>query len=222
MTRRAALGSSEAIGSSAISTWRPAPACARWRRAAAGRRTAREPASARARQCRPRSRAFMARCRSTVVKRARLPRQGAICPSRPRQHVGQHRQPRHQIELLEDHADVGAQPGCRARDAPVLLHRLAQDADAAGGAVAFASAQPVDRDEAGDGPDQGGLAGPGGADQGHHLAAGNREADVSQHGASGLEGLGDPGDLNGCGQCTIPLAPTALLAPGHDIEATPL
>src|SRR5215212_9686422 len=73
-----------------------------------------------------------------------------------------------QVELLEDHADVGAEPG----QGPALGGQgLALKAD---GAV-------VDRLEAVDGPAQGRLARAGGADHDHHLARVDLQVDVLEH-----------------------------------------
>ena len=99
----------------------------------------------------------------------------------PEADIGENRQPRHQIELLEDDADPHAQLLRRAGDAAAALHGLTEQDDLAGpaGVLSPVPALPfgpcrrcsVDRNQPGDGADQGRLAAAGGADQRHHLAA---------------------------------------------------
>jgi hypothetical protein len=73
-----------------------------------------------------------------------------------------------QVELLEDHADVRAQPG---QLAPLRRQGPALQADGA----AVDRLQPVDS------PAQGRLARPRGADHDHHLARVHLEVDVLEH-----------------------------------------
>jgi hypothetical protein len=82
--------------------------------------------------------------------------------------VLQHRLVREEVEALEDHADVGAQP----REVLALgRQQLAVDGDL----TLVDRLQPVDR------PAQRGLAGPGGPDDDDHLAAVDRQVDVLEH-----------------------------------------
>ena len=83
-----------------------------------------------------------------------------------------------EVEGLEDHADVGSQPG---EGLALLWQRRAVDLDRAG----------VDGLEAVDAAAEGGLSGARGSDQDHHLARSNREIDVHQ-GLDVSEGLPDP------------------------------
>jgi hypothetical protein len=105
------------------------------------------------------------------------------------QHIGEHREARHQVELLKHDADPDAQVTGRLGDAATRLHGHAEDADLAGAAI-------VDRREARNGTDQGGLAGAGGADQRHHLAGLHLEIDVPENGRAAHEGFTDLCDRN--------------------------
>jgi hypothetical protein len=80
--------------------------------------------------------------------------------------VAEQAQAADQVELLEDHAELLARLAHRARDAAVFLHCLAEHADLAG--------TGVDRLQAGNGAQQGGLAGSRRTDQGDHLSGGHR------------------------------------------------
>src|SRR5699024_8520915 len=82
--------------------------------------------------------------------------------------VLQDRLVREQVEGLEHHAHVGAQPGERLA---LRGQRLTVEGDAA----AVDRFQPVDR------PAQGGLSRPGRPDHHHHLTAVHGEVDVLQH-----------------------------------------
>src|SRR3546814_1866759 len=99
------------------------------------------------------------------------------------QHVGQQREAVHQVELLENDADVAA-PGLGLRaEAAVGLGLWAEQRDAAGGTAVHAL-EPADE------ADEGRLAGARGADEADHLALADLELDVVQHGLP-AEGLAD-------------------------------
>ena len=130
MTRRAALGSSEAMGSSAMITLAP---CTSVRAMAA--RCCWPPDSSE-----PRLQGLFGdadageRLHGALLLGGAEPGERAApagdLTQQPEADVGQHRQARHEVELLEDDADARSQPRGGRADAPILLHRLAQDADA--------------------------------------------------------------------------------------------
>lgn len=107
------------------------------------------------------------------------------------QHVGDHRQAAHQVELLEHEADAGAGAAHIARQAAVALDQLAIDGHAALPGVAH--------HEAGQVAQQSGLAGARGAQQCHHLAVGHAQVDVVQRPRAGMEGLAQPLYFDGVG-----------------------
>jgi hypothetical protein len=104
------------------------------------------------------------------------PPQQASARADPGQHAGHHVrqqwQAAHEIELLEDEADLGADPADVGADCAVFLNLATEDADAAGAAVP--------RDQPGNMPEQGRLAGPGRPDQGDHLARCHAKADPAE------------------------------------------
>ena len=91
-------------------------------------------------------------------------RAGRGTPVQPAgQHVGQHVQPRHQIELLEDHRGAGA---------PAVQRPPTQPRDVA----AVDSSRPVGRfDQPVDHAQQRGFSGTGAADDADHLPGGNAQ-----------------------------------------------
>jgi hypothetical protein len=104
------------------------------------------------------------------------------------QHVGEDREPSHQVELLEDEAHVGAQLADAAVDVPVALDHVPAHGDRAAAAIG--------RDEARYVPQQRRLARARRADEGHHLARRHREADTLQR-AARTEGLAESLDREG-------------------------
>src|SRR5262249_39208138 len=103
--------------------------------------------------------------------------------------IGEDRQPRHQIELLEDDADPDPQLLGAAHDAAVALNRPTEDGYRAGAIVGLGRALYGDR--ARQRPDRRGFAGGGGADQRHHFALADREADLVEHAHTALERFRD-------------------------------
>ncbi len=98
------------------------------------------------------------------------------------QHIRQHIQPLHQVELLEDHGAVGA---------PVAQRLAAQARHLAPGEedLAFRGfGQAVDH------PQQGGFAGAGAADDAHHLPGRHGKGDVI-HGHDRAEAAGKVADV---------------------------
>ncbi|MEY9485832.1 hypothetical protein RKD26_001626 [Streptomyces calvus] len=83
-------------------------------------------------------------------------------------HVLEHGLVREEVEGLEDHPDVGPQPG---ELLALMGQGLAVDRDRTG----------VDRLQAVDGAAQGGLPGPGGSDDHDDFAAGDRQVDVLEY-----------------------------------------
>jgi hypothetical protein len=105
------------------------------------------------------------------------------------QHVGQHRQAVHQIELLEHEADAGPHVADVGSDPAILLN---------GAAVQFdRTAVPVRGREARDVPQQGGFAGAGGADQRDHFAGPHVQVYALQGLAAVAEGLGERAHSDG-------------------------
>ena len=90
-------------------------------------------------------------------------------PSEPSATLVNRRQPAHQVELLEDHADPGAGLAHVAVDAAVLLHRPVEGLITPGAGVD--GLQGADRAQ------QGRLARAGGPDQGDHLALADVQRD---------------------------------------------
>ena len=129
ITRRADLGSSEAIGSSAIRSSAP---CSRVRAMAARCCWPPESSEPRLSACSAmptRSSARMARRFSSVGEAPERALQERHAAEQAEADIGENRQPRHQVELLKDHADARAQLLGRADDPSVLLHRLAEQED---------------------------------------------------------------------------------------------
>ena len=100
-------GSSAEVGSSKSMSWGPSPARARSRRAAAGRR--------RGRRARPRPSPGCRRSRELVRAGARGGRLDPLHLPRREHDVLEDGHMRKQVELLKDHADVGAHPPDRLR-----------------------------------------------------------------------------------------------------------
>src|ERR671910_133519 len=134
-----------------------------------------------------------AAARSRMTSRTSL----IISGSRAEGDVVEHALVGEQVELLEDHADVGAEPG----QGPALVgQRPALQADDA----VVDRLQPVDR------PAQGRLARPRGPDHDHHLARVDLEVDVLEH-VQVAEVLVDPLHLEQGRACRHPLGPPTVM-----------
>jgi len=118
------------------------------------------------------------------------PRLRACSAEQPEADVGEDRQSRHQIELLEDDADPNPQFLGAARDAAVALYRPAEYGDGAGARLRGGCL--VDGDQARQRANERRFAGAGCSDERHHLAAIDREAHVVEHARAALERFRDP------------------------------
>src|SRR5690606_16613757 len=117
------------------------------------------------------------------------------------QHVGQQGVTAHQVELLEDDADVATQRLAVCAYAAVSLGSPSEQGVAPGGAAVHAL-------DAADEAEQRRLAGAGGTDEPHHLALADREVDAVQHGLP-AESLADARERDR--HAWPPLASTRLL-----------
>jgi hypothetical protein len=98
------------------------------------------------------------------------------------QHVHQHGQSIHQVELLEDEPDLRSHPADVAMDASLTLNAAAVDLDQG-------IAAAVRRHQSGNVSQQRGFARAGSADQRDHLSLLDHEVDVAQRMPAGLEML---------------------------------
>jgi hypothetical protein len=97
-----------------------------------------------------------------IVKRSPEERHPA---EQPEADVGEDRQSRHKIELLEDHAHANAQFLGAADDSAVALDRLTEHGNRP--AASRRRGNPVDRHEAGERANKSRFAGAGCTDEGH-------------------------------------------------------
>ena len=90
----------------------------------------------------------------------------------PQHDIAGHAHALHQVELLEDHADTGADTSDVPADAAVFLHDLAIDPHQALALVRGGQTADVAHER--------GFAGTGRADEGHHLSRGHMQVDVGK------------------------------------------
>ena len=88
----------------------------------------------------------------------------------PQHDIAGHAHALHQVELLEDHADTGADAADVPADTAVLLHDLVIDPHQALTLVCGGQTADVTHER--------GFAGTGRADEGHHLSRGHMQVDV--------------------------------------------
>jgi hypothetical protein len=161
MTRRAELGSSEAIGSSAITSSAPLDERARDRRALLLPTGELAPPLERVDGDADAVERLHGTTLVGLAEAADRALQERHAAEQAEAHIGEHRQSRHQVELLEDDADACPQLFRGAANAAVTLHRLPKKDDFArpvrriGRGSGRPAIGPVDRNEAGDRPDQG-------------------------------------------------------------------
>ena len=123
----------------------------------------------------------MARCFCSRLNRPSVPCTSGMRPSKPRQTVVNTESRATRLNCWKM-TPVRAQKLLgRANDTAVLLHRLTKQIDRAGIRLAVLRCDLSTRHQAGDRPDQGGLAGAGRADQRDHLAALQLEQSILEH-----------------------------------------
>ncbi|SPC16244.1 hypothetical protein CT19431_MP120050 [Cupriavidus taiwanensis] len=128
------------------------------------------------------------------------------------QHVGDHRQASHQVELLEHETDLAPHLADVAGQPAVALHVAAVDQDLAGAGVAG--------DEAGHVAQQRRLAGSGRAQQGDHFARCDLQRDIVKRLAVRTERFGQPADFNCVRHVVSPVNDLRILAGVDDRTMT--
>ena len=105
--------------------------------------------------------------------------------------VGEHREPRHQIELLKDDADPDAQVLGAADDPAVALDGPAEHDDRTGAISSVAGRCLLDRDQPRQCANERRFSGSGRSDQRHHFARADRECHIVKHARAALERFRD-------------------------------
>ena len=129
----------------------------------------------------------MARRFSSIVKWLSVPRMNGIAAEQAEADIGEHREPRHQIELLKDDADADPEILGAAHDPPVALDGPAEHDDRAGAISSVAGGCLLDRDQPGQCANKCGFPGPRRSDQRHHFAGADRECHIVKHARAALK-----------------------------------